>query len=58
MSGLFLTDLRVWSQPPYYDALTIEQKAALEMPNHHSRRAKQSNDYQPLRERLAAAAKL
>ena len=37
------------------DELTIEQKAALEPPGHHSRRAKQSNDYQQLRDRLAAA---
>jgi hypothetical protein len=41
--------------PLYYDELTIEQKAALEPPGHHSRRAKQSNDYQQLRDRLAAA---
>ncbi len=41
--------------PRYYDELTIEQKAALEPPGHHSRRAKQSNNYQQLRDRLAAA---
>jgi len=28
-------------RPEYYDELTIEQKAALERPNHHSRRPKQ-----------------
>eukprot|EP01043_Picozoa_sp_COSAG02_P048049 COSAG02_NODE_4675_length_5106_cov_3.289595_3_plen_99_part_00 len=42
--------------PRFYDELTIEQKAALEPPGHHSRRAKQSNNYQQLRDRLAAAA--
>jgi len=42
------------AQPPYYSELSIEQKAALEPPGHHSRRAKQSNDYKQLRDRLAA----
>ena len=39
---------------PYYDELTLAQKATLEPPSHHSRASKESTGFEALKQQLAA----